>query len=347
MLKSTSDQNHLKIYSISEIDLSIQVLKRLINLAKPTTKGLVDSLNNLNIKEEEEEGSKRYHLITKYYSAILNVNMIDITKYKDLDFPNPEGDHDHVNQVSIIVFDPIDKERLIDFLSTFNDLNSELIMVITLSNQSHSHHLDQIQESCLEFGFEFYDYDTLNEASMALQCVAWPKIERHDRKSQIFEADLYEENEMSRIPDDSKTPNDLPVNNLSEIQWSLSDESDKQNQLLKEVDLNSTSDDRFEDDFSPFVSSNLTSSSTTFTPFNESDYDQLEDQDLESTAEEYQELSRFLFNSNSNQIELDQLDLGDLLNKINDLKTLGSQMNDEDRKKLASQVSLLIESKLE
>ncbi|EGG00858.1 uncharacterized protein MELLADRAFT_79147 [Melampsora larici-populina 98AG31] len=346
MLKSSTNQNHLNIYTISGFNLAIEILERLIQLAKPTTEPF-DLVNDLKTNEDKEDSNKTYRLITKYYSANLSVKIIDVTNNTDQDFSDTETEDDHTNQVSIIVSNPNDSENLIDFLSTFNDFESELTMVILSTNQTDQN-LNQIEESCQEFGFEFYDLDTLNEASMALQCVAWPKIEKHDRKSSGLEPDLFEENELNSISYDSNTSNKLPVDSLSEIDWSNHGKS-----LIKSTSKSSSSSDlttglenQFEDDFSPFVSAELTSSSsTTFDPFNQSDYDQLEDQEGNQATED-EELNEFLFGSNLNQSGIDEIDLETLCNKINSLKTLGLKMNEENRKKLASQVALLIENQL-
>lgn len=341
MLSSLTNHNHLNLYTLSGINLAIEILQRLLQLAKPTTE-LTDSFNDLNTKEDEEDPQKSYRLITKYYSAILNVKIIDVTKDNE-DFSDPEIDNTQSNQVSIIVFDPTDSERLIDFLTTFGDLESELSMVIVSSSNEPDENLNQIQESCQEFGFEFYDSETLNEASMALQCVAWPKIKRYDRKPRALEAVLSEENGSDSHTSQAETSSELPVKSLSEIDWNKDITSFKSS---KEVDLQNHMENQFEDDFSPFVSSDPTSS-TSFNPFNPSDYDELQNEDEDPTEMEYQELNEYLFNSNSNQVRLDELDMGDLFTKLNSLKDLGSQMKDEDRKKLASQVALLIENKLE
>ncbi|KAG0148436.1 hypothetical protein CROQUDRAFT_654943 [Cronartium quercuum f. sp. fusiforme G11] len=345
------------MYALSGERLARDCIDRMIDIARPV--GSFESLPPDTVQVDDRPGS--FRLITKYYSALLKVNTINVTETEEL-FPSIQGPSE-ASQVAIVVLSVDDNPKLRPLLSRLNGQSAELAMVIMEADGGQPEDRDFWEGVCSSFGFEYHDYKNLEEAAMSLQCVPWPTLLNRRTAAPALTA-----SKDTQLADLSITPRNLSESRgrSAELQSTMAspsaDHSSDSPFGLRDTPTVDPSthaaqipaneravSQQFDDDFAPFVSAGTGSRSTSF---------DLGDADLLPTEAQLDEIERIIFGgrrsseppipaTSSSEILEDSFDLEDIFVRLESLKASTQQMNDAERKQFAASVALVMERNLE
>ncbi|MBW0503424.1 hypothetical protein O181_043139 [Austropuccinia psidii MF-1] len=305
---TNSINNKAMVLAVSDADLALDCVARMLTIACPSQDGSDTSLVK-PIEIDDQRRTSSWPLVTKYYNAMLHVELVTNEHLNLL-----KAEHDDVQAV-MIVLDSHEQELLIPLLTRWSSSSAQSRLLVLNSKNDSPIDEDSWHEKCFDHDFEFHNVSDLSEASMSWQCCKWPRLQR-------------------RLSLDDPQSS-LPLSNSKQLLAAHGPENSQTIwQPLHAKNNPSSSDaDNFEDDFEPFVSAE------TSTEWGEtaSTYDF-------PTADEIDETSRMLFGDANDTDKFE--DFEGLVKKLNLLKHRASQMDEKPREHFAARVALAVEKQL-
>ncbi|OAV91793.1 hypothetical protein PTTG_03732 [Puccinia triticina 1-1 BBBD Race 1] len=349
--QGTQPVNRVEIYGSCDWEATIEFITRMIDQAQrqPSKAPRGDRAGQSEaIKLDPNRQLSVWKLVTKYYDALLEIRCFSIETRGTV---RPTTAH-----AIVILCASDDKGRLSFVLKSFKSeeqiAHSRLVIVDLESEQLEED--EEWHAICFEHGFECHSSSDLDEASMSWQCCPWPSIQRNSQA--VFSGSL------SPLLELDHTQFVSPVSLLSNPQTGTYDQS--RNDFDKDIPKgparltnsevgstdpapcpNNSEANKFEDDFSDFVSAGT--SSTQWDDQNVDTVNDTDDDTEQISSLEVEEMVHKLFGQNLPSSSADgHGDLESLVSQLDLLKLEAAGMDHRSRKRLASRVAMAVESQL-